>query len=71
MKLTHLLTSDFGQAIAGASSAKTKVICHQGDNICEHGDLILIPHLTYGENAEEAATFVSAQAGLAMGDLGT
>jgi cutinase len=43
-------SSDFGQPVAGASPAYTKVICHEGDNICEHGDLILIPHLTYGEN---------------------
>ena len=55
-----------GQAVTGASAAKTKVICHAGDNICDHGDLILLPHLTYSENAGEAATFVAAQAGLAI-----
>ena len=54
--------------MTGASAAKTKVICHDGDDICAHGDLILVPHLTYSENAGEAATFVAAQAGLAMGN---
>jgi len=59
---------DFGQAVTGASAANTKVICHDGDNICAHGDLILLPHLTYSEDAQDAATFVAAQAGLAMGN---
>lgn len=54
---------DFGQAVQGASASKTLVVCHNGDNICEHGDLILVPHLTYGLNANQAAAFVIANAG--------
>ncbi|CAK5275273.1 unnamed protein product [Mycena citricolor] len=36
---------DNGTAVAGVSAANTKIICHTGDNICAHGDLILPPHL--------------------------
>ncbi|KAJ7585417.1 cutinase [Mycena floridula] len=50
---------DNGQAVAGISAASTKVICHNGDNICAGGDLILAPHLTYGQNAQEAASFIA------------
>ncbi|RDW84482.1 hypothetical protein BP6252_02072 [Coleophoma cylindrospora] len=56
---------DNGAAVTGLSAANTKVICHTGDNICAHGDLILTPHLTYSMNAPEAAAFVSASAGIA------
>lgn len=50
---------DNGQAVQGVSAANTMVICHTGDNICQGGDLILAPHLTYGMNAAQAATFVA------------
>ncbi|KAH6656629.1 cutinase [Truncatella angustata] len=53
---------DNGDAVQGVSSANTKVICHTGDNICQGGDLILVPHLTYGQNADEAAAFVASAA---------
>jgi len=49
---------DNGQAVSGISSDKVKVICHTGDNICAGGDLILPPHLTYGEDATSAAQFI-------------
>ncbi|KAJ8069819.1 hypothetical protein OCU04_000234 [Sclerotinia nivalis] len=55
---------DNGTPVAGASAAKTKVICHTGDNICAHGDLILMPHLTYGMDAGTAAAFVKTAAGM-------
>ncbi|KAM3066912.1 separase/separin [Clarireedia jacksonii] len=55
---------DNGSPVAGASAANTKVICHTGDNICAHGDLILTPHLTYGGDASAAAAFVVAAAGM-------
>ncbi|KAF3025490.1 separase/separin [Neopestalotiopsis sp. 37M] len=51
-----------GDAVQGVSSANTKVICHTGDNICAHGDLILAPHLTYGRDADTAASFVASAA---------
>jgi cutinase len=53
---------DNGKPVGKISAAKTKVICHTGDNICAGGDLILTPHLTYSQNAGEAATFVQANA---------
>jgi cutinase len=59
---------DNGEAVQGATAQNTLVICHTGDDICLHGDLILVPHLTYSENVQQAATFVAAQAGLAMGN---
>ena len=59
---------DNGKAVGNVPAAKTKVICHPDDNICQHGDLILVSHLTYSENAQEAATFAATAAGLAMGN---
>ncbi|KAH6724755.1 cutinase-domain-containing protein [Leptodontidium sp. MPI-SDFR-AT-0119] len=54
-----------GKPVAGIPAAKTKVICHQGDNICAGGNQILMPHLTYSQNAGEAAKFAAAAAGMA------
>ncbi|KAL2076206.1 hypothetical protein VTL71DRAFT_1149 [Oculimacula yallundae] len=54
-----------GKPVAGVSAAKTKVICHQGDNICAGGSQILQPHLTYSMNAGEAAQFAASAAGMA------
>ena len=51
-----------GKAVGNVSAAKTKVICHTGDNICQGGDLVLQPHLTYSMNAGEAAKFVASAA---------
>ncbi|KAJ7680171.1 cutinase [Mycena olivaceomarginata] len=34
-----------GEAVQGVSAANADVICHVGDDICLHGDLILAPHL--------------------------
>lgn len=58
---------NFGDAVQGASAAKTLVICDPADNICAGGDLILPAHLLYSRNAAQAASFVATQAGLAMG----
>lgn len=52
-----------GTAVTGAAN-NTKVICHFGDNICDGGDLILLPHLTYAMDADDAADFVVEKAGL-------
>lgn len=49
---------DDGEAVAGIDASKVLIICHDTDDICLNGDLILLSHLTYAENAEEAATFV-------------
>ncbi|KAJ7228209.1 cutinase-domain-containing protein [Mycena pura] len=52
---------DNGQAVTGIAAGDTKVICHTGDNICAHGDLILPPHLTYGQDAGSAAAFIASK----------
>ncbi|KAJ6515408.1 cutinase [Mycena sanguinolenta] len=52
---------DNGTAVAGIDAANTKVICHTGDDICAHGDLILAPHLTYGQDAGSAAAFIASK----------
>ncbi|KAJ7126451.1 cutinase [Mycena crocata] len=51
---------DNGQAVAGINAANTKIICHAKDNICQGGNLILAPHLTYGQDAKSAAAFIQA-----------
>ena len=58
---------DNGQEVQGVPSSKTLVVCHDGDNICQHGDLILLPHLTYAEDADTAAAFVVSNAGAISG----
>jgi len=52
---------DDGQAIPNVSESKVDTYCNVGDDICLNGDLILPAHLTYGLDAEAAATFVAAQ----------
>lgn len=52
---------DSSTPVAGIDASKVLIICHEGDNICQHGDLILLPHLTYAENADQAASFVMSQ----------
>jgi hypothetical protein len=54
---------DNPKPVQGVDASRTKVICHQGDLICQGQDLVLEPHLTYGQNAQEAATFVQQVAG--------
>ncbi|KAL3421566.1 Cutinase 3 [Phlyctema vagabunda] len=51
---------DNGTPVANVSPSKVLVICHDGDNICEGGALILLPHLTYATDAVTAAGFVVA-----------
>ncbi|ESK92300.1 cutinase [Moniliophthora roreri MCA 2997] len=47
-----------GQPISGVDSSKVKVFCHDGDNICDGGILVLPPHLNYVVNVVDAAKFV-------------
>ncbi|EKD21173.1 uncharacterized protein L3040_000788 [Drepanopeziza brunnea f. sp. 'multigermtubi'] len=53
-----------GKPVQGVSAAQTKVICHNGDLICAGTSTILQPHLTYSQNAQEAATFTMKSAGM-------
>ncbi|PSN65531.1 cutinase precursor [Corynespora cassiicola Philippines] len=51
---------DNGKPVGAIAASRTKVICHDGDKICDGEALILEPHLTYSMNAKEAAAFVMA-----------
>ena len=54
-----------GKPVGNVGAASTKVICHTGDLICAGQAVILAPHLTYGADANTAATFVMSTAGTA------
>jgi cutinase len=62
-KLTICYFIDNGQAVQGVASSKTDIICHVGDNICQGGDMILGPHLTYYMDVGSAASFIKSAAG--------
>jgi len=51
---------DNGTAVANVPASKTDVYCHQGDNICVNGDFVLPAHLTYAENVQAAAQFITS-----------
>lgn len=46
------------QAVNGIDSSRVKIICHEGDNICDAGPLITPQHITYAADANSAAAFV-------------
>ncbi|ETS82866.1 hypothetical protein PFICI_04742 [Pestalotiopsis fici W106-1] len=46
-----------GFPIQGADANKVLTICHVADNICDHGDWIHMPHLTYLIDAGTATDF--------------
>ncbi len=46
------------RAVDNIDASKVRVICHDGDNICENGPIILLQHLTYALDADSAADFV-------------
>lgn len=54
---------DNGKAVGNVPAAQTKVICHNGDKICDGQAVVLAPHLTYSQNAGEAAQFVASNVG--------
>lgn len=56
---------DNGQ-IPGFDQAKTKIICAQGDLVCNGTLTILPPHLSYGNNAADGAAFLVQKAQAAM-----
>ncbi|CAO2648757.1 Nn.00g097060.m01.CDS01 [Neocucurbitaria sp. VM-36] len=49
---------DNGDAVGKVAAANTKIICATGDLICAGQAIVLAPHLSYGQNANEAAQFV-------------
>ncbi|ORY61340.1 cutinase [Pseudomassariella vexata] len=50
-----------GQAIQNADPRSVMNVCHHGDNIACGGDLIMLPHLTYALDTDDAAAFVLEQ----------
>ncbi|TFK40467.1 cutinase [Crucibulum laeve] len=52
---------DRDQALPGVLQGRRKTFCAAGDLICEGQPIILAPHLSYGANTPEAASFVAAR----------
>lgn len=50
-----------GDPVGTIPSSKVLIICHDGDNICDGGVLILPDHLNYQMDAQTAAQFVASQ----------
>ena len=55
---------DNGSAFGKVPAAKVKTDCHPGDVICQHGDLVLPPHLDYCLDVNTVASFVVQKSGL-------
>ena len=47
--------------VPNIDQSKTKIFCAAGDNICAGGDLVLPPHLSYGSDAGDAASFIESK----------
>ena len=55
---------DDGEPFGNVPASKVSTDCHVGDDICLHGDLVLIPHLTYCFDASNEAGFAVSKSGL-------
>ena len=55
---------DLIQPVGAIPSVKVKSICHVGDPVCT-GTGSIAAHLTYGQDAQSAASFLVGQSGLA------
>ncbi|POS77968.1 cutinase [Diaporthe helianthi] len=53
---------DSSQSVDNIDPGKVLVVCHEGDDICQFGDLVLLEHLTYAQDAHTAADFVVSKA---------
>ncbi|KIM48552.1 carbohydrate esterase family 5 protein [Hebeloma cylindrosporum] len=49
------------KALPGVLQGRRKTFCAAGDLICTGSAIVLPPHLSYGANAQEAASFVVAR----------
>jgi cutinase len=52
---------DKDQPIENISSDDILTFCAEGDLICQGEPIVLIPHLSYGANAPQAADFVASK----------
>lgn len=50
-----------GDPVGTIPSSKVKIICHEGDNICEGGILVLAPHTNYQIDANAGAQFIASK----------
>lgn len=50
-----------GDPVGSIPSSKVKIICHEGDNICEGGILVLPPHTNYQIDANAGAQFIASK----------
>ncbi|KAK1573646.1 cutinase [Colletotrichum navitas] len=48
-----------GRAVGTVPASKVKIVCHDGDNICDGGIIITSQHTNYEDDAVSAATFVA------------
>lgn len=56
-----------GTAVSGTPAAQVLSLCHAQDDICaKGGDIITLDHLTYNQNAAQAAMFVMQKSGLGV-----
>ncbi|MEV4052478.1 cutinase family protein [Amycolatopsis sp. NPDC049688] len=50
-----------GRSVTGTYAGRTKDYCADGDPICQAGGLNILAHLSYGNQAGDAATFVASK----------
>jgi cutinase len=55
-----------GTAVQGIDAGRVLTVCHDGDNICQGGDVILPAHLNYSSDAPAAAMFVMQKSALGL-----
>lgn len=46
------------QPVQGIDPSRVKIVCHEGDNICDAGPIITPQHITYAIDADSSAAFV-------------
>lgn len=47
--------------VGNIPTAKVDIICHDGDNICDAGIIVLPQHLNYQKDAPAAAQFIASK----------
>lgn len=56
-----------GTAVSGPQEGRVLSLCNPQDDICaKNGDIITLDHLTYNQNAAQAAMFVMQKSGLGV-----
>ncbi|POS72165.1 cutinase [Diaporthe helianthi] len=50
-----------GDPVGSIPSSKVQIICHEGDNICDGGALVLPSHLNYQTDANAGAQFIASK----------